>query len=223
MFVFNHDSIGYEYTTLKLKDEAPLLHSEQPLRPQLHLLLRLDPLRLDPLRPSDSSSDKLQYDACFFHIMQLLENPLYIGLRLPRLEGEEYVSVVDELMEPLHACCRWPKSSLKFKWAFQTLDRYPGLLGTVRTQGQPCSSCAVNGKPCHVNKANNMYLFAGSGEACLCRPYWGVPLVGLRDIGFVARQAVLKAELGKIAENQHAFISFAFVTFGSLAPVLLHF
>ncbi|KAL8257533.1 hypothetical protein R6Q59_029574 [Mikania micrantha] len=51
------------------------------------------------------------------------------------------------------------------------------------------------------------------------------PLVGLRDIGFVARQAVLKAELGKIAkhekacaENQHAFIPFAFDTFGSLAP-----
>ncbi|KAL8250233.1 hypothetical protein R6Q59_033926 [Mikania micrantha] len=51
------------------------------------------------------------------------------------------------------------------------------------------------------------------------------PLVGLRDTGFVARQAVLKAELGKIAkhekacaENQHAFISFAFDTFGSLAP-----
>ncbi|KAL8249841.1 hypothetical protein R6Q59_006709, partial [Mikania micrantha] len=46
-----------------------------------------------------------------------------------------------------------------------------------------------------------------------------------RDTGFVARQAVLKAELGKIAkhekacaENQHAFIPFALDTFGSLAP-----
>ncbi|KAL8249647.1 hypothetical protein R6Q59_006515 [Mikania micrantha] len=46
-----------------------------------------------------------------------------------------------------------------------------------------------------------------------------------RDTGFVARQAVLKVELGKIAkhekacaENQHAFIPFAFDTFGSLAP-----
>lgn len=51
------------------------------------------------------------------------------------------------------------------------------------------------------------------------------PLVGLRDTGFVARHAVLKAEARKIAkhekacvENQHAFIHFAFDTFGSLAP-----
>ncbi|KAD4888523.1 hypothetical protein E3N88_20596 [Mikania micrantha] len=45
-----------------------------PIRtaPQLHLLLQLAPLRLDHLRPSDSSYDQLQYDAdaCFFHIMQ---------------------------------------------------------------------------------------------------------------------------------------------------------
>lgn len=31
-----------------------------------------------------------------------------IGLRQPRLEGDEYISVVDELMEALHA--RWPKA-----------------------------------------------------------------------------------------------------------------
>ena len=51
------------------------------------------------------------------------------------------------------------------------------------------------------------------------------PLVGLRDTGFVAGQAVLKAESGKMvkhekacAENQHVFIPFAFDTFGSFAP-----
>ena len=51
------------------------------------------------------------------------------------------------------------------------------------------------------------------------------PLVGLRDSGFVAGQAVAKAEKKKMEkdeqacdENQHAFIPFAFDTFGSLAP-----
>ena len=33
---------------------------------------------------------------------------LDLGLRQPRLEGEEYLSVVDELMEAVHA--RWPKA-----------------------------------------------------------------------------------------------------------------
>ncbi|GKA57408.1 putative exostosin-like protein [Tanacetum coccineum] len=51
------------------------------------------------------------------------------------------------------------------------------------------------------------------------------PLVGLRDNGFVAGQAALKAESSKVAkhektclENQHVFIPFAFDTFCFLAP-----
>lgn len=31
-----------------------------------------------------------------------------LGLRQPRIEGEEYLSVVDEFMEAVHA--RWPKA-----------------------------------------------------------------------------------------------------------------
>ncbi|XP_061340134.1 NAD-dependent malic enzyme 59 kDa isoform, mitochondrial-like [Gastrolobium bilobum] len=92
---------------------------------------------------------------------KLLEDRLYLGLRQPRLEGEEYISVVDEFMEAVHA--RWPKAIVQFedfqmKWAFETLERYQkrfcmfnddiqgtagvalaGLLGTVRAQGQPLS------------------------------------------------------------------------------------
>ncbi|XP_044491822.1 NAD-dependent malic enzyme 59 kDa isoform, mitochondrial [Mangifera indica] len=90
---------------------------------------------------------------------KLLEDPLYLGLRQPRLEGEEYLSIVDEFMEAVHE--RWPKAIVQFedfqmKWAFETLQRYrkkfcmfnddiqgtagvalAGLLGTVRTQGRP--------------------------------------------------------------------------------------
>ncbi|GJR77916.1 putative reverse transcriptase domain-containing protein [Tanacetum coccineum] len=51
------------------------------------------------------------------------------------------------------------------------------------------------------------------------------PLVGLRDNGFVAGQATLKAKSSNVVkhektclENQHVFIPFAFDTFGFLAP-----
>ncbi|XLS45647.1 hypothetical protein HN51_002512, partial [Arachis hypogaea] len=56
---------------------------------------------------------------------KLLED--HLGLRQPRLEGEEYLSIVDEFMEAVHA--RWPKAIVQFedfqmKWAFETLERY---------------------------------------------------------------------------------------------------
>ncbi|KAL8139191.1 hypothetical protein V2J09_005192 [Rumex salicifolius] len=92
---------------------------------------------------------------------KLLEDPLYLGLRQPRIEGEEYLSIVDEFMEVVHT--RWPKAIVQFedfqmKWAFETLKRYrrkfcmfnddiqgtagvalAGLLGAVRAQGRPLS------------------------------------------------------------------------------------
>ncbi|KAL8233842.1 hypothetical protein R6Q59_019942 [Mikania micrantha] len=72
----------------------------------------------------------------------------------------------------------------------------------------------------------DILVFGWAGGKHACVDLTGVsPLVGLRDTGFVARQGVLRAESGKIAkhekacaENQHAFIPFAFDTFGSLAP-----
>ncbi|XP_020260467.1 NAD-dependent malic enzyme 59 kDa isoform, mitochondrial [Asparagus officinalis] len=90
---------------------------------------------------------------------KLLEDNLYLGLRQPRLEGNEYLSIVDEFMEAAHT--RWPKAVIQFedfqmKWAFETLQRYrrrfcmfnddiqgtagvalAGLLGAVRAQGRP--------------------------------------------------------------------------------------
>lgn len=108
----------------------------------------------------------------------LLDNRLYIGLRQPRLEGEEYISVVDELMEAIHA--RWPKAvvqfeDFQFKWAFETLERYrkkicmfnddiqgtagvalAGLLGTVRAQGLSLSEFA-----------NQKIVVVGAGSAGL--------------------------------------------------------
>ncbi|KAL4562908.1 hypothetical protein LXL04_026939 [Taraxacum kok-saghyz] len=86
----------------------------------------------------------------------LLEDPLYLGLQQHRLEGEEYISIVDELMEAVFN--RWPHVIVQFedfqtKWASTLLQRYrntyrmfnddvqgtagvvvAGLLGAVRAQ-----------------------------------------------------------------------------------------
>ncbi|XP_047341228.1 NAD-dependent malic enzyme 62 kDa isoform, mitochondrial-like [Impatiens glandulifera] len=90
---------------------------------------------------------------------KLLEDPLYMGLQEPRLEGEEYIAVVDEFMEAVFT--RWPNVIVQFedfqsKWAFKLLQRYrakyrmfnddvqgtagvaiAGLLGAVRAQERP--------------------------------------------------------------------------------------
>ncbi|XP_070047827.1 NAD-dependent malic enzyme, mitochondrial [Nicotiana tabacum] len=90
---------------------------------------------------------------------KLLKDPLYLGLQERRLDGEEYLEVIDEFMEAVYT--RWPHVIVQFedfqsKWAFKLLQRYrnnyrmfnddvqgtagvalAGLLGAVRAQGRP--------------------------------------------------------------------------------------
>nr|CAD1818675.1 unnamed protein product [Ananas comosus var. bracteatus] len=90
---------------------------------------------------------------------KLLKDPLYLGLQEHRLDGEEYLSVIDEFMESVFT--RWPNVIVQFedfqsKWALKLLKRYrntyrmfnddvqgtagvaiAGLLGAVRAQGRP--------------------------------------------------------------------------------------
>ncbi|XP_022951676.1 NAD-dependent malic enzyme 1, mitochondrial-like isoform X2 [Cucurbita moschata] len=90
---------------------------------------------------------------------ELLKNPLYLGLQEHRLDGDEYLAVIDEFMEAVFT--RWPHVIVQFedfqsKWAFKLLQRYrntyrmfnddvqgtagvalAGLLGAVRAQGRP--------------------------------------------------------------------------------------
>lgn len=90
---------------------------------------------------------------------KLLHDPLYLGLPQHRLDGNEYLAVVDEFMEAVFT--RWPNVIVQFedfqsKWAFKLLQRYrntyrmfnddvqgtagvaiAGLLGAVRAQGRP--------------------------------------------------------------------------------------
>ncbi|KAJ0792841.1 NAD-dependent malic enzyme 62 kDa isoform [Helianthus annuus] len=89
----------------------------------------------------------------------LLENEQDLGLQQHRLDGEEYIAVIDEFMEAVFT--RWPHVIVQFedfqsKWAFKLLQRYrnsyrmfnddvqgtagvaiAGLLGAVRAQGKP--------------------------------------------------------------------------------------
>ncbi|XP_022032741.1 uncharacterized protein LOC110933848 [Helianthus annuus] len=72
----------------------------------------------------------------------------------------------------------------------------------------------------------DLLVFGWAGGKHACVDLTGVsPLAGLRESGFVAGQAIRKAESKKVdkhakacADNQHAFVPFAFDTFGSLAP-----
>ncbi|XP_019187979.1 PREDICTED: NAD-dependent malic enzyme 62 kDa isoform, mitochondrial [Ipomoea nil] len=88
----------------------------------------------------------------------LLKDPLYLGLQEHRLDGEQYLEVIDEFMEAVFT--RWPNVIVQFedfqsKWAFKLLQRYrnnyrmfnddvqgtagvalAGLLGAVRAQGR---------------------------------------------------------------------------------------
>ncbi|XP_031502240.1 NAD-dependent malic enzyme 62 kDa isoform, mitochondrial [Nymphaea colorata] len=90
---------------------------------------------------------------------KLLHDPMYLGLQQHRLEGEEYLSVIDEFMDAVFT--RWPQVIVQFedfqtKWASKLLQRYrntyrmfnddvqgtagvaiAGLLGAVRAQGRP--------------------------------------------------------------------------------------
>ncbi|KAK1559906.1 hypothetical protein Q3G72_019833 [Acer saccharum] len=90
---------------------------------------------------------------------KLLKDPMYLGLQDQRLDGDEYVAIVDEFMEAVFT--RWPHVIVQFedfqsKWAFKLLQRYrntyrmfnddvqgtagvaiAGLLGAVRAQGRP--------------------------------------------------------------------------------------
>ncbi|GLT89280.1 hypothetical protein SLE2022_072690 [Rubroshorea leprosula] len=90
---------------------------------------------------------------------KLLKDPLYLGQQQHRLDGDEYLSVIDEFMEAVFT--RWPNVIVQFedfqsKWAFKLLQRYrntyrmfnddvqgtagvaiAGLLGAVRAQGRP--------------------------------------------------------------------------------------
>ncbi|KAI8024701.1 hypothetical protein LOK49_LG02G01166 [Camellia lanceoleosa] len=98
---------------------------------------------------------KLELDTCRIKLESLLRDSkcfrssgIDLGLWQPRLEGEEYLSIVDEFKEAIHS--RWPKAIVQTatvsKKRFYMFNddmqgtagvALAGLLGTVRAQGRP--------------------------------------------------------------------------------------
>ncbi|KAJ0523272.1 putative exostosin [Helianthus annuus] len=80
-------------------------------------------------------------------------------------------------------------------------------------------------------RPTDLLVFGWARGKHACVDLTGVsPLAGLRENGFVAGQAVRKAESKKVdkhakacVENQHVFVPFAFDTFGSLASEAIQF
>eukprot|EP00850_Spirogloea_muscicola_P010196 SM000059S18673 [mRNA] locus=s59:380110:384874:+ [translate_table: standard] len=79
---------------------------------------------------------------------QLLANPLYMGLRQPRLEGDDYIDIIDEFMEAMYT--RWPRVIVQFedfqnKWAYRLLQRYRNEYRMFNDDVQGTACVAVAG------------------------------------------------------------------------------
>ncbi|CAI5515740.1 unnamed protein product, partial [Closterium sp. Naga37s-1] len=77
---------------------------------------------------------------------ELMKDPLYLGLRHPRIDGEDYLELIDEFMEAVTA--RWPNVIVQFedmerKWAHVLMDRYRHQYRTFNDDIQGTGGLAV--------------------------------------------------------------------------------
>ncbi|XP_031739845.1 NAD-dependent malic enzyme 62 kDa isoform, mitochondrial-like isoform X3 [Cucumis sativus] len=98
------------------------------------------------------------------------------GIGIPRLEGEEYLSIVDEFMEVVDTC--WPKAIVQFedfqmKWAFETLQRYRKRFCMFNDDIQVSSSCCIHAVDNYLKGHSFSFISFHKGN-CWCCSRWTI-------------------------------------------------
>jgi len=103
----------------------------------------------------------------------LLEDPLYLGVRRPRLHGLEYFELVDRFVQAVQR--HFPEVLLQWEDfskdnAFTLLDRYRGALLSFNDDVQGTGAVVLSGIACAVRAAgarlrDQVYVLYGSGAA----------------------------------------------------------
>ncbi|KAJ9565447.1 hypothetical protein OSB04_001413 [Centaurea solstitialis] len=131
----------------------------------------------------------------------LLNDPQYLGLQEHRLEGEEYISIVDELMEALFN--RWPHVIVQFedfqrKWAIKLLQRYRNTYRMFNDDVQGTAGVAVAGLLGAVRAQERMMIDF---------PKQNIVVVGAASAGIGVLQAARRTMARVLGNNEDAFES----------------
>ncbi|KAJ0914176.1 putative malate dehydrogenase (decarboxylating) [Helianthus annuus] len=131
----------------------------------------------------------------------LLKDPRYLGLQEHRLEGEEYVSIIDEFMEAVFN--RWPHVIVQFedfqaKWASTLLNRYRNTYRMFNDDVQGTAGVAVAGLLGAVRAQDKMMIDF---------PKQNIVVAGAGSEGVGVLKAARRTMARILGNNKHAFKS----------------
>jgi malate dehydrogenase (oxaloacetate-decarboxylating) len=103
----------------------------------------------------------------------LIDDPLYLGIRRPRLRGAEYLDLVDRFVQAVRR--HFPQALLQWEdfskeCAYTLLDKYRGALLSFNDDVQGTGAVVLSGIACAVRAAgerlrDQVYVLYGSGAA----------------------------------------------------------
>ncbi|KAL8207972.1 hypothetical protein R6Q57_007384 [Mikania cordata] len=131
----------------------------------------------------------------------LLTDPLYLGLQEHRLEGEEYISIIDEFMEAVFN--RWPHVIVQFedfqqKWASTLLHRYRNTYRMFNDDVQGTAGIAVAGLLGAVRAQD---------KTLIDFPKQNIVVAGAGSAGVGVLKAARRTMARMLGNNKHAFES----------------
>ncbi|KAK1408901.1 hypothetical protein QVD17_41039 [Tagetes erecta] len=131
----------------------------------------------------------------------LLKDPLYLGLQEHRLEGEEYVSIIDEFMEAVFN--RWPHVIVQFedfqsKWASMLLHRYRNTYRMFNDDVQGTAGVVVAGLLGAVRAQDKMMIDF---------PKQNIVVAGAGSAGVGVLEAARRTMARMLGNSKHAFES----------------